>query len=474
MDEDSIVNRLKDLFSKDRKILRSVGKMAFKGVGSVATGTVKTSSFLGNFLPQFLFIIFLFYFAGNYILDLHQYILTFLTLFETTIGAFGVYWGTNILYVYFFIFLLTLIFKSEDSEILKDQFKWLLIILTVIFLVSNFFESDFANLYSSKEQIAIGLEGSKSKLDTFMERLTCFTPDCLNKQLNKNEAKTSKASSYSFYFDKNSLNPNFALVDLKRPLYLDYKFKSSGFLTLTKMECYLGSRIENKPFFSKELGIELRTNGDIRYLDNINCGMLYDEILKNKNTSKNGDFLIIPVLYFDFETKYSQKIPIVDYSQFLASENYGSKEGYSYNFLKSNLDKITKKNKDFVQSNDALIVDDSIIKNKLPLLFGDGINREINFPLSISPKSSSSFGQFKSGEILEFNLPSSLKFKETDYSFRKNITVNNNKFIERITLIENEEGFDSSNQLVQQQLMEIKILSHFEREDRFKINVNFD
>jgi len=479
MNSNTILKKLIGSLSTNKKILGSIAKLSNNASINSAQVTSNTparavSSF-GRFFPKLILISFLvligIFFGIDLIWSIYSFILSWLSLVENLIGKLGVYWGTNLTTLFLFIFLITYIFSDPTSEILQKEFKWFIIFLILIIVTSLILTSDLATLYSPGEQVNIVQKKSISQWDSFVNKLTCMgSPSCIQADLKKNEAVDSKISDYSLYFDKNSLsNFEYTPADLKNPLVLDYKIRSSGDLVLNKIDCYLDDK-NSKAFYSEEKNQIIKTGSSDIYLDNFKCDNIYDAI-SNVQKTKTKAHTVIVVLDFSFETLYTQAIPIIDYKNFLESQNLNPQKTYSYNYLKERLDKKTRSEKSFIQSNDALKVDDNIITDKLPLLLGDGDDRFISFPLTISINKANDFGSFKSGEILDISLPSSLKFKNTENNYKKEINVINDKFTQRINLDENEAGLDTSLQVLTKQSLSIKIKSNFEREDRFKIKV---
>lgn len=380
-----------------------------------------------------------------------------------------------ILTISIFVVLVTTLFKSKRTgETIQKEITWAVVLILIVGVVGGVYNNWYTTTKTVEEKAQETEQTAKSGLfgcmiSTFSSKKTI--EECIREENTKNTAKTSQKSEYSISFTPPGYN-QFTPQDLEQPLMLDYKFKSTGDLYVKNLLCYINKKEDENLFYNKSIDREILTGGEETFVEGFSCENV-KEAVKERQEEKREEFDIIPVIQLKLHTKYSLEIPIISYEELLKEEGLSRDNSYSYIRLKEKLNKYSKDDKEFWQSNDGLEVQTSILEEKLPLLYGDGEERNLGFPIKIKENPSTDFGDFKAGKITDVSLPVSLSFQEGEKeSIKKKISLKDGDiYTQRIRLKENEMAFDLGENLKAVQTMTIDMETDFERSDRFEIVV---
>lgn len=473
----NLYENIKTHTSTDKKILSTLNKLKDVSVNSAQyakqatqTTVVKTHNAILMMALKFPILIgiiaILTLYGATIIPAIYNLSLLLTNLFSNYLTVTGIAWITLIITSYFVIngLILILPFSTIENKlkfIFEKETMYVLLLITGIVIYSTL----FSGTYQATENQQVMVQNSEKNIKSMIESITCsFDLACQQAKMQEQKADTTSRIDYSIKFTPPANIP-ITTLDMKYPVELFYEIQANDALKIEKVECYYNNKKPENLFSTKTFETPLYVSAAIPiFLEGIQCENLNSIPLEEKTIQ---DITIIPVLTLTLENDISFEIPMVNYNEFISA--LSPQREYSYQYLKEKLDEETKDiNGKPQKSNNGLDVSASMLTSKLPLLIGDGLERDMTFVFTLE-ENLNNFGTFISGQITNINLPPGLKYKEGGENYKTEITFDNEKFQQNIQIMEDENvEFDG---LKSKETLTIYTKSKFEKKDSFKIQV---
>ncbi len=493
--EKSFVKKLKDAFGRDEvketiKKLKNAAQVsvaastqaAGRSVYKVRMGLIPLLSKIS--LAIFVFLLVIFYGSLIFSMGINAS-LSLLDLIKDPLNLNPVFMGWLSLFMTLAVIIAAVVYSIPVFSIeAKNKFVKLALLLPLflIFFGILLWANLYDRTYTFDENARVAMNTTTSSWSQIWEDLKCnMNQECLQRKLASNVAETAAAAEFSIRPHTASRPEFYSAADLLRGMQLYYTIISKDRINLLNYSCHYRNQANEYILLSSGTFSE----GD-RTIVTGSEGIVLEVKCENMNIIEleegvTRDYPIIVRLNYEIEGTYTQTIPVIDYNSFILSEGLNPQEQYSYFFLKRKLDEITRNDKSFIQTNNALTVDSSILKHNLPLLIGDGVEREFSFPLEIRRNNANNIGKLITSRVTDFTLPQNvltLNDQPLSEIVGTTLEARNDRIVTNIYLreVESSSGnnFDTltSAQFMYLTQMEIKILSQFEHEQRFMLTIN--
>jgi putative lipoic acid-binding regulatory protein len=366
---------------------------------------------------------------------------------------------------------------ERKIQLLKKQFIFLIVILVIIASYSNLTYNTTNPLEKVNKEI------NKSS-DTFVENikdiLCYFDPQCVISKTNTKESEKTNREYKQISFQTPYLNDIEINYDslIKKPLLLNYEFENLKDFKILKIDCYQDKISKENLFFSKELNLD---SNDPKFFSKINKEIYCDfKNLKNDEELKLYSTTIYPVLEFEFIENNKIEIPITfqdliyekvknEFPQVIKPIEYPNQ--FLYRYMKST-------------GTDVKIISEELINSKLlniafkiPLIYGNNIEDNVELDIELYENKYSSLGKIKNVEITKITTDEKYLKIINQETFKSTDSDSNSKklFLIKLNLKENEnQNFDNIYSEFLYTPVNINLIIKSELQNSFKININND